>query len=113
MAPPALDIDDSPSPIISRSPEGPIAVQYPSQTTKPKWRFDTLQVHSGLEKSPQHGQCTLPIYNTASFSFTSKQAEESAIFGFEEAPSFDKFLYSRIANVSHDFHSLAQKNTIY
>ena len=64
---------------------------------KPAWRFDTLQVHSGLEKRPAYGQCTLPIYNTASFKFNS---DDSAIFGFNDIAKRETFIYSRLANVS-------------
>jgi hypothetical protein len=58
------------------------------------WRFDTLQVHAGLEKSPAYGQCTLPVYNSASFKFNS-----SAVAG-RAFTVMDKYIYSRCDNVS-------------
>lgn len=63
----------------------------------PLSRFDTIQVHSGLETSPAHGKCTLPIYNSASFKFAST-CDADAVFG--EGGLRSRHVYSRLSNVS-------------
>lgn len=60
---------------------------------KRAWGFDTLQVHAGLEASA-YGECTVPVYNTASFKFSSRAAADEA-FSIST-----KHIYSRIHNVS-------------
>jgi O-acetylhomoserine/O-acetylserine sulfhydrylase len=64
------------------------AAQKASGST-PAWRFDTLQVHAGLEKSPAYGQCTLPVYSSASFKFESSAVADKAF------TVLDKYIYSR------------------
>lgn len=63
-----------------------------------KWSFDTLQIHAGLETSPAHGQCTLPIYNSAAFRFQSAADADDAFDLTRRGP--ERFIYSRMANVS-------------
>jgi O-acetylhomoserine/O-acetylserine sulfhydrylase-like pyridoxal-dependent enzyme len=62
------------------------------------WHFDTMQVHAGLEESPVYGQCTLPVYNTASFKFRTTAVADDA---FE---NMDSYIYSRCQNVSSAAH---------
>ena len=69
----------------------------PAEKKKPKWRFDTLQIHAGLEDHPRYGQCTLPIYNTASFKFASSAALNVAL---GDIASSQNHLYTRVSNVS-------------
>jgi hypothetical protein len=64
-----------------------------------KWHFDTLQVHSGLENETAHGQCSLPIYNSASFRFKSSKSIEDA-YSFSDGPRSQFYMYSRLSNVS-------------
>jgi len=64
-----------------------------------KWHFDTLQVHSGLEDETAHGQCTLPVYSSASFRFKSSKSISSA-YSFQDGPKSQFYMYSRLSNVS-------------
>ena len=64
---------------------------------RPKWRFDTIQIHAGLEEDPKYGHCTLPIYNTASFKFGSSAALNVAL---SDISSSQNHLYTRVSNVS-------------
>jgi hypothetical protein len=64
-----------------------------------QWHFDTLQVHSGLEDETAHGQCSLPIYNSASFRFKTSKSIEAA-YSFEDGPRSQFYMYSRLSNVS-------------
>ncbi|KAH6634506.1 hypothetical protein B0J18DRAFT_442373 [Chaetomium sp. MPI-SDFR-AT-0129] len=63
---------------------------------KRAWGFDTLQVHAGLEDRPPYGECTVPVYNTASFKFSSRAAADEA-FAIST-----KHIYSRIHNPTTD-----------
>jgi O-acetylhomoserine/O-acetylserine sulfhydrylase-like pyridoxal-dependent enzyme len=62
------------------------------------WHFDTLQVHAGLEESPLYGQCTLPVYNTASFKFKTSAGADHAFQNMTGS-----YIYSRCGNVSPTF----------
>ncbi|KAH8797967.1 hypothetical protein F5884DRAFT_848243 [Xylogone sp. PMI_703] len=62
---------------------------------KRSWRFDTLQVHAGLEESPVYGQCTLPIFNSGSFKFKSAADADDA---FSATRGSNKYIYTRIGN---------------
>jgi hypothetical protein len=73
---------------------GHTAVASPKASGPKKWRFDTLQVHAGLEESPVYGQCTLPVYSSVSFKFDSSVVAERA-FSIN-----DRYSYSRYHNVS-------------
>ncbi|OAP62552.1 hypothetical protein AYL99_01779 [Fonsecaea erecta] len=61
------------------------------------WHFDTVQVHSGLEDETAHGQCTLPVYSSASFRFKSSKSISSA-YSFEDGPKSQFYMYSRLSN---------------
>ncbi|KAJ4268316.1 hypothetical protein NW762_002379 [Fusarium torreyae] len=65
-----------------------------------RWHFDTLQVHSGLEDETAHGQCSLPIYNSASFRFKSSKTIEDA-YSFADGPRSRFYAYSRLSNPSN------------
>lgn len=73
---------------------------------KPKWQFDTIQIHAGLEDDPKYGHCTLPIYNTASFKFASSAALNLAL---SDIASSQNHLYSRVSNVSFASHFRGKK----
>ncbi|KAF4994488.1 hypothetical protein FGRMN_5758 [Fusarium graminum] len=66
---------------------------------KPKWQFDTIQIHAGLETDTKYGHCTLPIYNTASFKFGSSAALNVAL---SDISSSQNHLYTRVSNPTHD-----------
>ncbi|KAM0349702.1 hypothetical protein ACHAPU_003531 [Fusarium lateritium] len=69
-----------------------------SKVKKPRqWHFDTLQVHSGLDGETAHGQCSLPIYNSASFRFKSSKSIEDA-YSFSDGPRSQFYMYSRLSN---------------
>jgi hypothetical protein len=70
------------------------ALALPKAKGNGAWRFDTLQVHAGLERSPVYGQCTLPVYSSASFKFESSAVADAAF------ATTDKYIYSRCQNVS-------------
>lgn len=67
-------------------------------STAAGWHFDTRQVHAGLESETAHGQCTLPVYNSASFKFKSSKSIQNA-YDFDEGPESQAYMYSRISNV--------------
>lgn len=73
-----------------------------SEVTAPKgshWHFDTVQVHAGLDHETAHGQCSLPVYTSASFKFKSCKKIEAA-FSIEDGPTVQTHMYSRYSNVS-------------
>jgi O-acetylhomoserine/O-acetylserine sulfhydrylase len=77
----------------------------PAKGGKPRWGFDTLQVHAGLEDSPRYGHITLPIYNTASFKFNKLDDLNHAL---EDISSSQNHLYTRVSNVSLGMNDLEQ-----
>lgn len=71
---------------------------------RPNWHFDTIQTHAGLEDETAHGQCSLPIYTSASFKFKSSKKIASA-FSVADGPTVQTHLYSRFSNVSSNIQS--------
>ncbi|KAG9241027.1 hypothetical protein BJ878DRAFT_522769 [Calycina marina] len=65
-----------------------------------QWRFDTLQIHAGLEENPVHGHITLPIYNTASFKFDKLSDMNNALENMSTPTN--QYLYSRLSNPTND-----------
>ncbi|OAP62550.1 hypothetical protein AYL99_01777 [Fonsecaea erecta] len=96
---PLLNVDDEQPVQYQSHLLGHISKGASKPKEAPGWRFDTRQVHSGLEEKPAYGQCTLPIYNTVSFKFTS---DDSAIFGFGDIAKRETFIYSRLANPTNN-----------
>lgn len=65
------------------------------------WEYETLVVHAGRDRSPAHGECTVPIYNSASFKFPTSAAAKDA---FRDVPDQQRWVYSRFGNVSQCEH---------
>jgi O-acetylhomoserine (thiol)-lyase len=61
------------------------------------FKFDTLQLHAGLQPDPANGSCAVPIYQTAAFRFKDFHSAELIASGRE--PGFE---YSRISNPTTD-----------
>lgn len=88
--------DEHPNGLSNGFPSG--YTRHAATKKKPKWQFDTIQVHAGLEDAPKYGHCTLPIYNTASFKFATSAALDEAL---GDIASSQNHLYSRVSNVSY------------
>jgi O-acetylhomoserine (thiol)-lyase len=72
-------------------------VQLVTDTTKPNYRFETLQVHAGQAPAPGTNARAVPIYQTTSYTFNS--AEHGAnLFGLKEFGN----IYTRIMNPTTD-----------
>ena len=68
-----------------------------TDTTKPNYRFETLQVHAGQAPAPGTNARAVPIYQTTSYTFNS--AEHGAnLFGLKEFGN----IYTRIMNPTTD-----------
>ncbi|PMB70830.1 O-acetylhomoserine (thiol)-lyase [Beauveria bassiana] len=64
-----------------------------------KLRFDTLQIHAGLDRTMKYGACALPIYQTVSFEYRSSAAMVDAL---SDIACSQKHLYSRVSNPTQD-----------
>jgi len=66
-------------------------------SNKPKYHFDTLQVHGGQKPDPTTGSRAVPIYQTTSYNF--RDADHAAdLFALKEAGN----IYTRIMNPTTD-----------
>ncbi|KAH6692974.1 hypothetical protein EV126DRAFT_481263 [Verticillium dahliae] len=61
--------------------------------------YDTAVIHAGLDKTPRHGECTVPVFNSASFKFPSSAAADDA---FSAVPDVQRWVYSRFGNPTND-----------
>ncbi|TLD05448.1 uncharacterized protein PgNI_09239 [Pyricularia grisea] len=66
--------------------------------TDQQWQYETKVVHAGLDNS-RHGECTVPIYNSASFKFPTSASAEDA---FRAVPDEQRWVYSRFGNPTND-----------
>ncbi|KAG7121596.1 Sulfhydrylase-like protein lolC2 like [Verticillium longisporum] len=66
--------------------------------------YDTAVIHAGLDKTPRHGECTVPVFNSASFKFPSSAAADDA---FSAVPDVQRWVYSRFGNVCYAFLTIS------